>query len=310
MSVPQEKISTLQAQLTKALTEAELLARFLASLTGKIISMSTALGPVARLMTRGLYALINTRQTWCEALKITETAKSELQFWLTEIQKFNGQNIWVGPSALKVVYTDASDTGYAGYTVQHGFHIAHGLWLPEEAEKSSTWREISAVRMVLEALKCKLSNERVCWFTDNQNVVRILMVDSRKPELQAKALAVFSISLSHHLHKEPEWVPRKNNETADYLSRIVDYDDWSLSRSTFRDLDRQWGPHTVDRFASYYNTQLPRFNSRFWNPGSEAVDAFTCNWVADNNWLCPPVFLIPRVIQHARNCKAHGTLIP
>jgi len=75
--------------------------------------------------------------------------------------------------------------------------------------------EICAVRMVLEALKAKLTNERVWWFTDNQNVVHILMVGSRKPDLQAEALTIFfSISLAHHLHIEPEWVPRKNNETA------------------------------------------------------------------------------------------------
>jgi len=50
-----------------------------------------------------------------------------------KIQRFNGQDIWVGPSALKVVYTDGSDIGYAGYTVQHGFHIAQGPWSPEES---------------------------------------------------------------------------------------------------------------------------------------------------------------------------------
>ena len=97
--------------------------------------------------------------------------------------------ISVGPLALRVAYTDASNTGYAGYTVQHGCHIAHGLWLPEEAVKSSTWQEIQAICMVLEALKSKLSNERVQWFTDNQNVAS---VGSRKPDLQAEeALAVF-----------------------------------------------------------------------------------------------------------------------
>jgi len=83
----------------------------------------------------------------------------------------------------------------------------------------------------------------------------------------------------------------------------------ACSPGTFQELDAQWGPHTVDRFASYYNKQLSRFNSRFWNPGSESVDAFTCDWALDNNWLCPPVYLIPRVIQHARNCRAQGTLI-
>ena len=91
--------------------------------------MSMALGPAARLMTRDLYALRNTRQSWCEMLPVTDDARSEVHFWLTETSKFNGQNIWVGPSALRVVYTDASQTGYAGYTLQHGCHIVQGQWL-------------------------------------------------------------------------------------------------------------------------------------------------------------------------------------
>ena len=101
-----------------------------------------ALGPAARLMTRDLYALLNTRQSWCEMLPVTDDARSEVHFRLTETSKFNGQNTWVGPSALRVVYTDASQTGYTGYTVQHGCHIVQGQWLPGEANKSSTWQEI------------------------------------------------------------------------------------------------------------------------------------------------------------------------
>ena len=91
--------------------------------------MSMALSPVAWLMTRDLYALLNTRQSWCEMRPVTDDARSEDHFWLTEISKFNGQNIWVRPSALRVVYTDASQTGYAGYTVQHGCHIVQDQWL-------------------------------------------------------------------------------------------------------------------------------------------------------------------------------------
>jgi len=93
--------------------------------------MSVALGPVA---TRGLYALINARQSWCAVMEITNNVKSELQFWLTEIQEFNGQNIGVHPSALRVEYTNASNTGYAD-TVQHGCHVAHGPWLPDESSR-------------------------------------------------------------------------------------------------------------------------------------------------------------------------------
>ena len=42
---------------------------------------------------------------------------------------------------------------------------------------------------------------------------------------------------------------------------------------------------------------------------SEAVDAFTVDWSGENNWFCPPVALIPRVLRHAQHCQAEGTLV-
>ena len=50
-------------------------------------------------------------------------------------------------------------------------------------------------------------------------------------------------------------------------------------------------------------------DSRFWAPGSEAVHSFTCDWGSDINWLFPPVYLVPRVIRHAQQTGAKGTLI-
>ena len=74
-------------------------------------------------------------------------------------------------------------------------------------------------------------------------------------------------------------------------------------------LDAKWGPHTVDRFATCYNVQVERFNSRYACPGSEAVDAFTVDWSKENNWWCPPPMLVPRVLRHADRCNAQGTLV-
>ena len=155
----------------------------------------------------------------------------------------------------------------------------------------------------------KLTNAHVRWFTDNQNVARILVVGSKKPWLQEVALKVFSLAVQNNISLEPEWIPRELNERADMLSRIIDCDDWLLNPTVFAELDAAWGPHAIDRFASYQNHQTPRFNSRCWNPGSEAVDAFTVNWVGENNWWCPPVGLVPRVIRHAQVCAAKGTLV-
>ena len=178
-----------------------------------------------------------------------------------------------------------------------------------EAHQSSTWRELTAVLRVLSAVAVKLMNFLVRWFTDNQNVARILLVGSKMALLQATALKIFSLSVQYQIRFEPQWIPRGLNERADYLSRIIDYDDWQLNPLVFSELDNAWVPHTVDRFASFQNSQVPRFNSRCWNPGSEAVDAFTVDWSGENNWWCPPISLIPRVIRHAQACGAKGSIV-
>ena len=49
--------------------------------------------------------------------------------------------------------------------------------------------------------------------------------------------------------------------------------------------------------------------SRFLQPGTEAVDAFSQDWSSDINWLVPPVTFIGTVLSHMRSCKARGTLV-
>ena len=132
--------------------------------------------------------------------------------------------------------------------VEHGCHIAQGQWLPQEAKLSSTWRELLAVLKVLQSLTSKLRNQRIHWFTDNQNIVRILSVGSKNPLLQQEAIAIFNNSITNQVRIEPEWIPREANQQADFISRIVDSGDWSLHPDLFAKLDAKWGPHTVDRF--------------------------------------------------------------
>jgi len=41
------------------------------------------------------------------------------------------------------------------------------------------------------------------------------------------------VCVHHGISIEAEWVPRYSNEQADYLSRLVDIDDWSVSPQIF-----------------------------------------------------------------------------
>ena len=81
------------------------------------------------------------------------------------------------------------------------------------------------------------------------------------------------------------------------LSHLVDKDDWAVNARIFCIIDAKWGPHTNDCFASYYNSQLPHFNSKHASPRSSGVDSFAQNWSNDNNWLCPPVYLIVQTVR-------------
>ena len=66
--------------------------------------------------------------------------------------------IWLSLSAVRLVYSNVSDTGYWGYTVENGLHVAQGSWLPGEAAQSSTGREMVVVLRVLDSIAHKLTS--------------------------------------------------------------------------------------------------------------------------------------------------------
>ena len=107
----------------------------------------------------------------------------------------------------------------------------------------------------------------------------------------------------------PDSWMRKLNEKAHQLSRFIDKDDWSLNPSVFRLVDAKWTLHIIDRFETYYNAQLPSFNSKFTSPGFSGVDALVQEWSSENNWICPPVSLSVDSVRHLTSCAARGTLI-
>ena len=71
------------------------------------------------------------------------------------------------------------------------------------------------------------------------------------------------------------WVPHKFNEEADALSKTLDYDDWTTTLVFSDQINCAWGPFIIDLFASHKNSKTLRFNSKFWTPECEVVDAFT-----------------------------------
>ncbi|VDI40154.1 Hypothetical predicted protein [Mytilus galloprovincialis] len=69
-----------------------------------------------------------------------------------------------------------------------------------------------------------------------------------------------------------------------------------------------WGPHTVDRFATDYNAKCSIFNTKHWCPGTLGIDAFNRQWGKENNWIVPPPSDISRCIHKIIQDKADSTL--
>ena len=184
-----------------------------------------------------------------------------------------------------------------------------GFWSHEESLKSSTWRELEAVRRVIRSNLVILKASHIQIFSDNQNVEHILQAGSKVQELQDLSLDINKICELNAISFSAKWIPKNENLLADHLSRCKDSDDWYISEDVFKTLDRKWGPHSIDRIATHYNRKCERFNSRWWVPGMEAVDCFDQTWTGELNWLVPPPSLITHCIRKMQIESAQGTLI-
>ena len=129
-------------------------------------------------------------------MHVSPEIRYELSFWLNNIDFVNDKVMSPKSSAVGVVYSDASDSGFGGYYVQCGLDLVSGVWSHEEMHTSLTFREILAVKFVLLSLVKQLSGLTVKWFTDNQNVPRIISSGSSKEQLQSEALSIYNICCS------------------------------------------------------------------------------------------------------------------
>ena len=309
--IPPRKLEKVKSSIEFILSSDYVSFRELAKVAGFINSLFLAVGPPVRIFTRQLFYTISQRGSWSENLDyMPPLLVEELRFWLNNLSYLNGYRILPKVSSEPLhIFTDASGVGFGGYIASLRELNIHGHWSPEQSVRSSTYRELLAILLVLESAVNYLKHKKVKVFSDCQSACRIAQVGSRIVDLHKIAVDIFHLCFVNDIMLEIQWIPRSMNQLADDLSKTLDLDDWQLNPKLFSMLHKKWGPFTVDRFASNYNKQLQRFNSRFWCPETEAVDSFTQNWSSELNWACPPVSLIISVIRHMSVCKAKGTLI-
>ncbi len=81
------------------------------------------------------------------------------------------------------IHTDASGVGYGGYFASLRDSNIHGHWSAEQSGKSSTFRELFTILLVLKTSVNRLQHKNVKIFSDSQSACRIVQVGSRILEI-------------------------------------------------------------------------------------------------------------------------------
>lgn len=144
-------------------------------------------------------------------------------------------------------------------------------------------------------------------------VVGILkQLTSRSTLLMRELRKLYTLIDFHDISLRPVYIRSEDNSYADALSRMPLQEDWKLNPAWFRWCDLRWGPHTTDRFASFNNRQVLRYNSEFLDPQSAGVDAFAqalADWLQHNNWANPPWSLLAQLVHFLQVTGAACTVV-
>ena len=82
------------------------------------------------------------------------------------------------------------------------------------------------LQSALESFAAVLEGSLVKGFTDSQMATKILEVRSIKLDLHRLAIKIFQFCAKHSIRLEVQWIPRTENEKADYISLLLEFDDW------------------------------------------------------------------------------------
>ncbi|XP_072028268.1 uncharacterized protein [Amphiura filiformis] len=255
-------------------------ARMLASLTGKIISIKPVVGNIALLKTRFMHTAILSRNHWDAKLDMRkfQLAIEEVFFWKNNVDRLNIRTLPVLsiPQVFWVlVFTDASSTGFGAIIASDGNSSTKSCvhsWNEGEKLKSSTWRELKAVHTALLSFAPVIKGKMVKLHTDNQGVVAISAKGSMNLELQNIAVDIFNVCKMFSISLEVQWIPRTENQEADSLSRLIDFDDWGVSRPFFDFMNSLWGHiQSIDLRI----TSMPKWVNSTLNSGVQAQHKWT-----------------------------------
>ena len=209
------------------------------------------------------------------------------------------------PKRQVQIELDASTTGWGGMC---GHLEVSGSWSKDVSFQPSNFRELLAILRLIQSFRNVLHNSCVQVLSDNLTSVAYINHLGGTSRLMSRLMTMLFVT-AHELGitLTAKYLAGDVNGHADRLLRILSPYEWKLHPGVFQ--EDLWGPHSVDRFESERTRQLKRYNSLYLDPETEAVDAMMQDWSEENNFINPPFWMLPHVVQKIKEQKATATVI-
>jgi hypothetical protein len=297
----ESKVTKLKDILKQAIAEYSTSPRRLAAVAGKLIAASPAVLPAA-LYSRSLFEALQGRVGWDEVFPTPETVVKTAEFWLENIDGFNGRRWW--PRATSATVTvDASGVRYGGWIEISGQEPLpfSGTFTEQQASSSITEREIigyvAGLAVAAQAYPQALAESSVLILGDNQGGISALNhMRSSVPLISSALKEALELSAAFEFDITARWVPREENQAADALSREPDASDWGIDPRLLSKIVNHFQIRiAVDLFASSAHHVCVDYVSQYYTPGCLAVHAFKQDWAGIQErvgdgvaWVSPP----------------------
>jgi hypothetical protein len=309
LSVPKSKVRDLRREAQKIIKTGAITLRRLAAFIGKAIAMTIAVFP-ARLMTRNLIQLQNAALarncSWTDSVTLDKAALENLEWWREHLLGWNGQGFL--PQKTDVdAYTDASDDAW-GIVIDD--KTISRSWTPIEQPHHINWKELRVIwHLVRLPTMISKTIHIIC-----DNMTTIAQINkfggTRSQVLLDLTTKIWNHCLTTGTRLKTTYVPSQFNPADAPSRKMVTQLEWSIDPLFFQQLEKEWGHHTIDLFATAINKKVARFISWSPEPTAWSQDAFNSNWSKMGRiYACPPWSLLPKVLQKIKMDKVKGTVI-
>ena len=192
---------------------------------------------VIKLRTRSIYKCIESQSSWDGKFNILDIpeAHKEILFWRDNIISLKNRDVIIRDQMKTVIKSDASDHGIGAvlYDIDEEKECFR-MFNEGEASLSSTWRELEAIRFSLQSFGPKISKKSISWQTDNMAAMYISSSGSNISSLQYLALEINDLAKLFKIDLEVSWISRRFNTSTDYVSKLVDTEDWEITKYFYR----------------------------------------------------------------------------